>query len=88
MKILDKLNKTKNETIILNLDSKNHNLSLIEMDEEVHLFEAIENLHKLWTKDIPETSNLIESVTNWELLKLFENKKHENSKLIEIVKKW
>ena len=89
---IEKCLKLKNmkriESIILKLDSKNYNLSLIGMDEEVHLFETIENLLKLLTKDKPETSNLIESVTNWELHKLFEEKKHENSKLIEIVKKW
>ena len=43
-----KLNIKRIEPIILNLDPKSYNLSLIGMDEKVHMFEAIENLLKLF----------------------------------------
>jgi len=80
--------KKKIESIILKLDSKNYNLSLIGDDEYIQLLDAIEKLLKLLKEDKPENSKLIEIVTKWELHKLFEENKHENSKLIEIVTKW
>ena len=80
--------KKKIESIILKLDSKNYNLSLIGDDEYIQLLDAIETLLKLLKEDKPENSKLIEIVTKWELHKLFEDNKPENSKLIEIVTKW
>ena len=78
-----KNNKKKIESIILKLDSKNYNLSLIGDDEYIQLLDAIEKLLKLLK---PETSKLI--FTKWEIPKLFEENKPENSNLIEIVTKW
>ena len=78
-----KINKKKFESIILKLDSKNYNLSLIGDDEYIQLLDAIEKLLKLLK---PETSKLI--FTKWEIPKLFEENKPENSDLIEIVTKW
>ena len=80
--------KKKIESIIIKLDSKNYNLSLIGNDEYMHLLDAIELLLKILKEDKPETSSIMETVTNWELHKLFEENQSENSKLINIVKKW
>ena len=80
--------KKKIESIIIKLDSKNYNLSLIGSDEYIQLLDAIELLLKILKEDKPETSSIMETVTNWELHKLFEENKSENSKLINIVKKW